>query len=195
MPIDRYAAYEATRRSLGDLVRELDQGELRTTVPACPDWSVKDALAHVVSEAEIAVTGSLPPDLDLIQALQDEEHAARREAMNARQVEARRDRTVAELLAEWDGLAEDLGPMLRGDRPFPYPFPAVDAVVVMDVALHSQDIRNAIGRPGDRDSDAVRLGMSAYAFGADNKVRMLGLPPLRLRYDGREKVIGGEGEP
>jgi uncharacterized protein (TIGR03083 family) len=195
VPIDREAAYEETRRSLGAFVLELDDAELGTTVPACPDWSVKDALAHVVAEAEIAVTGSLPPELDLIQALQDEEHAARREAMNAREVAGRRDRTVDELLTEWDGLAEDLRPMLRGEKPFPYPFPFVDSVVVMDVALHSQDIRNALGRPDDRDSNAVRLGMSAYTLGADNKIRLLGLPPLRLRYDGREKVIGGDAEP
>ena len=195
VPIDRFAAYDETRRSLQGFVRGLDRDELGTTVPACPDWSVKDALAHVVAEAEIAVTGSLPPDLDLIQALRDEGHAARREAMNARLVAARRDRTVAELLSEWDGLFEQLAPMLRGERPFPYPFPSVDSVVVMDVALHSQDIRNALGRPGERDTDAVRLGMSAYTVGADNKIRLMGLPPLRFRYDGREKVIGGDGEP
>jgi uncharacterized protein (TIGR03083 family) len=195
MPIDRLAAYEETRGHLEDLVRTLTPRELETTVPACPDWSVKDALAHVVAEAEIAVTGSLPPDLDLLKALQDEVHAARREAMNARQVEKRRRRTVDELLEEWDGLATELRPMLDGERPFPYPFPFVDSIVVMDVALHNQDIRNALGRPGDRDTDAVRLGMSAYAVGADNKIRLFGLRPLRLRYDGREKVIGGEDEP
>ena len=195
MPIDRLAAYEETKRSLDAFVRDLDPRDLETTVPACPDWSVKDALAHVVAEAGIAVTGSLPPDLDLVQALRDQEHAAKREAMNAREVAARRERTVEELLAEWDALAEELRPMLRGEKPFPYPFPFVDSIVVMDVALHNQDIRNAVGRPGDRDTDAVRLGMSAYAVGADNKIKLSGLPPLRLRYDGREKVIGGDAEP
>jgi uncharacterized protein (TIGR03083 family) len=195
VPIDRFAAYDETSRSLQAFVRELGEPELATIVPACPAWSVKDVLAHVVAEAEIAATGSLPPDVDLVQALQDEEHAARREAMNAREVERRRDHTVDQLLAEWDRLMEDLGPMLRDERPFPYAFPFVDAVAVMDVALHNQDIRNAVGRPGDRETDAVRLGMSAYAFGADNKIRMLGLAPLRLRYDGREKVIGGDAEP
>ena len=195
MAIDRLAAYEETRRSLTDFVLDLDRRDLDITVPACPDWSVKDALAHIVAEAEIAAHGSLPPDLDLIEALRDEEHAAKREAMNAREVAARRERSVDELLAEWDALAEELRPMLRGDTPFPYPFPFVDSIVVMDVALHNQDIRNALGRPGDRATNAVRLGMSAYAVGADTKIRSSGLRPLRLRYDGREKVIGGDDPP
>lgn len=195
MAIDREAAYEETRASLTAFARPLGHDDLATIVPACPEWTVKDVLAHVVAEAEIAATGSMPPDVDLVRALQDREHAARREAMNAREVGKRRGRSVDELLEEWDGQAKLLGPMLRGEEPFPYPFPFVDAVVVMDVALHNQDIRNALGRPGDRDTDAVRLGMSAYAVGADNKIRLLGLPPLRLRYDGREKVIGGDGDP
>lgn len=195
MPIDREAAYEETRRSLETLVRGLSQEELATIVPACPDWDVKDVLGHIVSEGAIAANGTLPSDLDLLEAWRDEEHARKRDELNAREVAARRDRSVPELLEEWAGLAAILRPMLRGEQPFPYPsFPFAGSIVVMDAALHNQDIRNALGRPGERETNAVSLGLTAYRVGLDTRLRALGLPPLRLRYGDRDKLVGGDGE-
>ena len=192
MPIDRAAAYDEVRGNLEALVRGLDEDALGRTVPACPEWSVKDALAHVVAEASIATTGNAPPDLNLLEAWRDEDQAAKREALNAREVGARRERSVEELLDEWSGLADELAPMLRGERPFPWDYPFADSIIVMDAALHDQDIRNALGRPGYRETNAVRLGLSAYIAGLDLRLKALGIDPLRLRYGDRDRVVGGD---
>jgi hypothetical protein len=61
---------------------------------------------------------------------------------------------------------------------------------VIDVVSHEHDIRGGVGRPGDRDSDAVHSS-------ARTLVRSLEPPaPVVVRVDGDEVRVGPEeGEP
>ncbi|MCA1727693.1 MAG: maleylpyruvate isomerase family mycothiol-dependent enzyme [Actinobacteria bacterium] len=192
--IDLAKAYEETQRNLAALVRELPEDELSTTVPASPDWTVKDVVAHVTGIAADVSGGTLPEELDILRAMSDPEHAAIRDAVTARQVGDRRDRSLEEILEEWDGALDPLLEMIRGERPFPRPVPFADAVVVTDLAVHAQDVRNAVRRPGDRDSAGVSVSLTGYAATLGMKLGAAGLPALRLRYDGKERVVG-QGEP
>jgi hypothetical protein len=46
--VDCGEIYEAARRGLVELLRSASDEELTRVVPATPEWSVHDALAHVV---------------------------------------------------------------------------------------------------------------------------------------------------
>ena len=48
---DGAAAYVAVRERMTELVRPTSSEELARQVPACPDWSVQDLLAHAVGVA------------------------------------------------------------------------------------------------------------------------------------------------
>src|SRR5438105_4532427 len=111
--IDLAAAYTETHQHLAELVRGMPEEVLARTVPATPDWDVRDAIAHVTAEAHLAVTGDAPPDLNLLESLRDQEQAERRDAMNAREIQARRGRPLESVLGEWEELTEVLLPMLR----------------------------------------------------------------------------------
>ena len=114
--------YHDVRERLIALVGTLDDAQLGAPVPACPQWHVRDVIAHLAGVCDDALTGHM--------------EGAPGEAWTARQVEARRDASVADLLAAW---ARDAAPFER----LPLPFQAV-----ADVASHEQDIRGAVDRPG-----------------------------------------------
>jgi uncharacterized protein (TIGR03083 family) len=165
---------------------------LARTVAATPEWNVRDAVAHVTAETHIAVTGDAPPDLNLLESLRDQEQAERRDALNARQIETRRGRPLEAVLAEWDGLVEQVLPMIRGEQPFPFAHPFLEHILVADLAMHAQDVRSTVGVPGDRESAGVGVALGAFTFALEFRLGVLGVSGLRLRYDGKERVLGPE---
>jgi len=188
--LDTAGVYRETRRSLRDFVSGLSDAELKTNVPATPDWSVRDAVAHIVGEARITVTGDAPPEFRLLESLRDPEQAAIRDGINADEVAARRDLPIEQVLEEWDSLAVELDPFMRGEKPFPWPEPFLDSILVSDLSAHGQDVRNAVGKPGERDSAACRIALASFAVGLGFRLDGMGMPALRLRYDGKERVCG-----
>ena len=126
-------AWRAAFERVCTLVERLDADALAATVPACPDWAVRDLLSHMVGLGADVLAGDEPDDHN--------------SAWTQRQVEARRDRSAADLLAEWRGLADPLMAWMRehGSRP------------LNDVVIHEQDLRGAVGVVGGRDSDGLRI--------------------------------------
>ena len=60
---DYTAHYEAVRLRLSDFVRGLPASDAETPVPACPGWTVRGVLSHVVGIPADVRRGSLPgPD-------------------------------------------------------------------------------------------------------------------------------------
>ncbi|HEV7886739.1 MAG TPA: maleylpyruvate isomerase family mycothiol-dependent enzyme, partial [Acidimicrobiales bacterium] len=121
--------YAETRVRIGALARELTPEQAATPVPATPAWTVQDVLAHLtgvcVDITEGRIEGAATPP------------------WTAAQVEARRGRSLAEVVAEWDERGPALEAIITNAGG------AVSAVVA-DVVTHEQDIRAALGRPGAR---------------------------------------------
>ncbi len=142
--------YGQTQARVVALVTELDGRQVEALVPACPDWRVRDVVAHLTAVSEDVLEGRLtgPPS--------DEQTAA--------QVARFRDRPLSEVLARWDELGPQFGEAIDGFDVWP---------AVLDVATHEHDIRGAVGEPGARDSEVVRLG-------ADRLLTWM-QPPVALR--------------
>jgi uncharacterized protein (TIGR03083 family) len=188
--LDLAEAYDETHTHLADLARGLADGDLGRMVPASPAWDVKDVVAHLTGTAADVVAGRPFADINLLDAWKDPAQAASRDAMTAAQVEARRTKELEEILEEWTGHVEALLPLLRGDRAFPLPVPFTDEIVVIDLATHAQDVRGALGMPGDRDSAGVLAALRGYSNALELRIRAVGLPALCLRYGGDERVLG-----
>jgi len=124
--------YQQTKERMVGLVVGLDDAGLKAAVAACPGWSVRDVVAHMVAVAEDWVGGRLtgPPT--------DEETAA--------QIARFGDHDLAELLAAWTDAAAALDHMAESAGVKP---------PLGDITSHEHDVRAAIGRPGARDSAAV----------------------------------------
>jgi uncharacterized protein (TIGR03083 family) len=124
--------YQETRERITALVTALDDAAWSASVAACPNWSVRDVVAHLTAVAEDWVRGSLagPPT--------DEQTAA--------QVARFRDCDVAEILAAWTDAAAQLDRLAESTGLKP---------PLGDITSHEHDIRGATGRPGARESAAV----------------------------------------
>ena len=113
------------------LVRGLGSAAAEQRVSACPDWTVRDLLSHMVGLGVDVLAGDEPDD-----------HNA---TWTQRQVDERRGRSVAALVAEWESIT---GPMQtyfrdRSTRP------------LGDLIIHEQDLRGAVGISGGQDTDGL----------------------------------------
>jgi uncharacterized protein (TIGR03083 family) len=153
--------YQDTHARLAVLVAGLDDPALAAPVPACPGWSVQDVVAHLLAVSEDAVAGRLtgPPT--------DEQTAA--------QVARFRGHDIRDMLASWELTAAPFGELLAAFDVWPG---------VIDIASHEQDIRGAVGRPGARDTEVVRLCAGAL-------IEYLTPPvPMRVAVEDAEFRVG-----
>ncbi|PKW17252.1 maleylpyruvate isomerase family mycothiol-dependent enzyme [Saccharopolyspora spinosa] len=126
----------------------------------CPRWSVRDVVAHVLGNAEVA----LAPDLLVLRAREGEQRYPRLyrlDAVNEMAVDAWQDRQAGELLAEFAplwrqviGSLPGMSESVRGqtfDAGYPGSLPVavgyvVDVLLTRDMWMHRIDICRATGR-------------------------------------------------
>ncbi len=191
---DLAAAYTETYEHIVPILRGLSQDQLATKVPFSPEWSVLDVAAHLASEAHALVAENVPAGLFALEEANRDKRAAVINAYNAEQLARRRRLPLEDVLAEWERDIPAMLEALRGERAFASPLPGQDYVAVVDLAMHSQDIRNLVGQPGDRESAGVGLALPSFALIAGLRIAEVGLPALELRYDGKTRVLG-DGAP
>jgi uncharacterized protein (TIGR03083 family) len=156
--VDAGTLYRATRLRLTDLLSGISPSDWRTPVPACPGWNIKAVVAHLVANVEDALAGRLtgPPS----------------EAHTAEQVARHADNPPGLLVDTWNDAAPLFEPTISRLSIWP---------AAIDALTHEQDVRGAIGRPGDRLDDAFHI--VAHLLLADLKM------PMRMTFDlGREQI-------
>lgn len=165
--VDEIEEWARAQERVVALVSGLSDDQVAATVPACPDWAVRDLLAHMVGLGADVVSGNEVDDHN--------------EDWTQAQVEARRDTPVAAILAEWRELTDPMREWMRehGTRP------------LGDVIIHEQDLRGAVGVPGGRDGDGVRAIRDRFA--PRLAAALAGRPPIALRGERWRWVSDGEG--
>ncbi|MER7707813.1 maleylpyruvate isomerase family mycothiol-dependent enzyme [Kitasatospora sp. NPDC097605] len=165
-PAEQYLVYRRSREAITALVAGLPD-PAAVGVPACPDWSVRDLIGHLVHICESFV------------ALED----------NQIDLGPLADVPVAGLLDRWSGLdgelpaALDRSPELRR------------RILLLDVFSHEVDLRlglDASAEPAAHPAFDGALDLTTMGFGL--AVHGGGLPALRIETPGRSWVVG-EGEP
>lgn len=163
---DLVEAYAQTAQSVIDLARGCSEGDL--TLPTdCPGWTVHNQISHVAG-VEVWLSGSKDPRVK-VPPYEHLRNDLGRKVEYA--VEVRRGRTGAEVVAELeDVLARRLStlrnPALTDTSIIAGPFGPDQASTVMllrtfDIWTHEQDIRTALGRPGNLNSPAAAVTVSS----------------------------------
>jgi len=153
-----------------ELVRDVDPAVLDRPAAATPGWRVRDVLAHMVGVSDDVVNGRL----DGIAS--DEWTGA--------QVERRRNISIAELLGDWEHYGPEFEKLLAGAPE------EIAGQALFDAATHEHDVRQAIGRPGARDSDAMDL---SWQWLVSTRTRA-GASAIRFVTEHRDDIAGA-GEP
>ena len=123
---DGGVAYRAARQRITALVTG-DGVDPEMVVPATPEWSVHDVVAHLAGIARDAATGNM--------------EGARTDPWTAAQVERSRDVPIADLLAQWELDA----PLIEGFLSSAGGVLARSGVI--DIHTHEADLLGALGRP------------------------------------------------
>jgi hypothetical protein len=155
---DFAGAYRGSRKRLSALARELGDEGAQRMVPASPAWRIHDVIGHLTGlVADVAALN--------LEGLGTDE-------WTAKQVDARRDRSIDEVVAEWD----EIGPGMEELLPLIDEAQALS--VVGDIAAHEMDVWGALGRAEARDADSVHLGFVRYRNALADRVAAAGLAPL-----------------
>jgi uncharacterized protein (TIGR03083 family) len=164
------AAYLGVRERIGQLVRAATPDQLDAIAPATPDWRVRDILSHLVGVATDVVNGNVAD--------------AAADHWTAAQVDARSDRSLDALLEEWDDSGTQVDAIILA-------LPTViTGQLVADAVTHEHDLRNALGRPGARDSDALVLGVSWVISALGGVYDAAGMPATRYESDAVTATAG-----
>jgi uncharacterized protein (TIGR03083 family) len=134
---------------------------------ACPGWSVKDNVAHVVS-VEAMLLGRPIPEVALPEDLPHVRNDVGR--VNEQWIESYRGRSTTAVLADLREVIAERRAALAGMKQAefdaesftpagPDSYGRFMRIRVMDMWMHEQDIREAVGRPGHEDGEAPQAAL------------------------------------
>ena len=118
-------------------MRSITNEQAQTIVPHCPQWTVKDCLAHMIGVPEDVINGQMD--------------GVATDAWTDRQVQRHARDSVEDLLAIWDTNAPMFGKILPN---IPQP---IISQFMFDQTTHEHDIRHALSTPAARDSSAIAV--------------------------------------
>lgn len=170
--MDTTTAHRETRERMTELLRELPASDADRPVRACPAWTVQQLASHAVGVSADILADNLTD--------------AGSDPWTEAQVNARQDRSLAELADEWDRI----GPQVEAAQADG----ALPAQAVFDQVTHEHDLRDAIGRPGGRDHEAVPVGLTFLEAAWPFVMGSYDIPPLRIVTGGADMVVGDDPE-
>lgn len=185
--------YDVTRKEIADFVVGLPEEDLARQVPATPEWSIRDIVAHLAGDAACTIEGDFP--LEFFAAPGSDRGVVLVNDWTSRQVSNRRGRSLQELLDEWESSSALLVQMIGGIEPWPTESMwFAGHVLATDITIHQQDIYGALGVERNRDTDGIAHGFSTYVTGVDLRINASGGSALRLVTENDDRTAG-DGEP
>jgi uncharacterized protein (TIGR03083 family) len=167
-----HVAYHTCRENICGLL-DRHPGAAGVTVPACPDLTVRDLLAHLV-EVCWDVHGRMT--------------GAPQGAPEAPTEVILAEMSLAELLAGWTSIGDRIERLMAGGKP------GANAILAMDVFCHELDVRQAFGEPAPADHPSYPGALDLVVRGFGGAVGAHGLPALQIETSGAQWVAGS-GEP
>jgi uncharacterized protein (TIGR03083 family) len=159
MAIDLGEMYRSCRERITTLV-SAPGVDPDLVVPATPNWSVHDVVAHLSGIAEDAAQGNMA--------------GAPGESWTAAQVTRGRDRSIAELIEQWNEYAPGM------EAFFSAPGGEAMAAGVYDVHTHEADLRHALGLPLVVPTDFVAWAAENFRVSFSDAVAEADLPAVQV---------------
>lgn len=166
------AAYRGGRERIQELTKGLLEEVLDRIVPACPEWSIKELVAHLTGVAADSLVGNIG---SMGQADWTEN-----------QVAARRNKPLEEIIEEWNGSAQQIEAGLDDLHP------TAASALIGDLITHELDLRGALDNKDAREGDGVVISTSFYARNFGKRLKDAGLPTVIVQCGEHEWTAGRE---
>lgn len=162
--IDVGQAYRDLRERVTALLAGRGAEDWERIVPHCPEWTVRQTLAHMAGVVDDAINQNMV--------------GVATPAWTQAHLDKRIGRTGPDILDEWNTYAPFVEAVAsqRG---------MALSQLLFDAVTHEHDLRHALGRPGARDSTAVAVGLG---FVVSRLVGQPGGGPARIVVDGSEFI-------
>jgi uncharacterized protein (TIGR03083 family) len=157
MTIDLGAAYRASRLRVAALI---DDSVAARPVPATPEWSAHDVVAHLTGVLNDVAAGNL--------------EGAATDPWTAAQVELGREKPISQMLDEWAAAASGFETFLSS------PAGTNASAAVMDVSCHETDLRAALGLAPALTDEMLTWAAESMREGFDAQVAAAGLPLVTI---------------
>lgn len=164
---DASAHYLVFKDAVTSLITEENQ---LTSIPACPDWTLRDILGHFVGTFEDVRDGNTA-ELGQPQ-------------WTAAQVARHADADLDTIKRTWNALIA-----VDADRTA-----AIGAAVLPDIVVHEFDVRGAVGNRENRDSPAILAAGTIFSQIVNRAMIAANVPALRVIM-GDDELVLGEGDP
>jgi uncharacterized protein (TIGR03083 family) len=168
--VDVGAAYRQTRERITSLLENATVEQWEKTVPHCPEWTVRQTIAHLSGVVDDALNNNM--------------EGVTTEPWTQAQIDKRADISGEAILEEWntygpfvDDRATQLGMKLSR--------------LLFDTVTHEHDIRYALGQPGGRDGDALQIAAGFLAPEIAGHVGKKELGPITFVVNGETLHDGG----
>jgi uncharacterized protein (TIGR03083 family) len=162
-PVPDHLAYRACRENIISLLRKRPE-TANVVVPACPDWTVQDLVAHLLGICTNTLKSLGEPQ------------APRPAGKPA----------LSDLLDEWAWKGQRSEELLAASGQWFGP-------LVLDVFTHELDLRSAIDEPAPDDHPAYPGALNIALGGLSSSVQARGLPPLRFEISAADWSGGAGG--
>ncbi|MFR9673000.1 maleylpyruvate isomerase family mycothiol-dependent enzyme [Streptomyces sp. TR02-1] len=179
-------AWTQSIEALSELVQPLAEGQWNRRTD-CPGWSVRDVVSHIIG-IECELLGDPRPihtlPRDLYHVTDDTSRY-----MEV-QVDVRRHHTAPEMTSELEYTLLRRARQLRNEKREPdaevrHVLPGKDPITLerllqiraFDVWVHEQDVRRALGSPGNLDSPGAFVARDVLTAGLPSVAGRAGVPP------------------
>ncbi|MGH9078912.1 MAG: maleylpyruvate isomerase N-terminal domain-containing protein [Acidimicrobiales bacterium] len=170
-PAESAFAYAGIRQRLTELLEHTSDDEASSVaIPACPDWTITDVVAHLYGVGVDIMDGNIEAAGTAAWA---DDQVRRFAPLGLRQ--------LSEVWNETSPRVEAMG------GTFP---PQVASQLVFDACTHEHDLRGAIACPGARDTDSVVIGLTCIEDSIRGLVEDRQLPGIELDSPHFEATIG-----
>ena len=164
--LDLVTHYRTTRDRIVDRLASLSDADASRMVPACPAWTISDAVAHVTGIAADLGAGRMP--------------GSNTQAWIDGHVSDRKGRRLDRLVDEW--LAAGVESFIERSG---------SGQLLFDVCAHEHDICHALGTVGDREADAVHACLPVMSAMLSKDLVAKGAPgALSLTSRGHSWTVG-----
>jgi uncharacterized protein (TIGR03083 family) len=149
--------------------RSLTDVDAAAVVPCCPDWTLHDLFAHMAGVSADICTGAT--------------EGATTDAWTDRQVQQRRERSLAEICTEWAERGAVVERMIRAGGPFPPPF-------FIDAFTHEWDLRHAVGAVAAPDLGLLATALPGLITSWGSRLDQAGLAAVELTTGEETATVG-----